>query len=212
MNVALIVSGGTGTRFNDALPKQYHELLGKKVIDYAAEAARKAEKIDTLVVSSHDQYRDLVEKELGAVWCKSGKLRNDTIRNSLDFIGQNYRCSKIIILDAVRPLVKNALVDRYIELLEQYEAVSTARKITDSLGSYNAWAVDREVFFLLSSPEAFRFEIINKYFKADSSLTEIIHQFPESTKVFYNFDYFNNLKITQKDDIKLAEHCLTHES
>jgi len=208
MNLALILSGGVGRRFNDTVPKQYQEISGKQVISYVIDAVKRAKKIDRLVVAAHENYQPLIRDVYRAEWAACGNERNESLKNGLEYIKSNYDCRKVIVLDAVRPLIRPELLDRYMDILDEYQAVTTARKITDSLGCYDVWKVNRERYYLLSSPEAFDFDLLYRHFDAKSPLTEVIQQFPESTRVFYNFEQFDNLKITYRRDLRLAEIML----
>ena len=51
MNSAIILGGGSGTRLNSNLPKQFIEVNnGKKIIDFSIEAFEKNKYIDELVI------------------------------------------------------------------------------------------------------------------------------------------------------------------
>ena len=52
MNIALILSGGTGERFGKELPKQYHTLLGKEVIAYTIEALKASVLADVILIAA----------------------------------------------------------------------------------------------------------------------------------------------------------------
>ncbi|WP_157999805.1 NTP transferase domain-containing protein, partial [Escherichia sp. TW09276] len=41
-NIAVILSGGTGSRFGGTLPKQFTKLAGKAVIEYTIDAFEKS--------------------------------------------------------------------------------------------------------------------------------------------------------------------------
>ena len=62
MNAALILSGGAGRRFGSALPKQYHKIGGRTVIEYVLDAAANARLVDRVMVAGADcpQLRALV--------------------------------------------------------------------------------------------------------------------------------------------------------
>jgi 2-C-methyl-D-erythritol 4-phosphate cytidylyltransferase len=211
MNVALIVSGGAGRRFDTSLPKQYQLLDGKRVITFVIDSTKKSKLVDAIVVGAHKEYESMIRTEYDVKWAEAGLERNQTIRNGLEYIKKNYPCQNIIILDAVRPFVKSDIIDYYLKSLEEYQAVATARKITDSLGCYDLHYVDRERYYLLSSPEAFKFDLLYTYMDGNSKTTEIIQQLPKTTNVFLYFEYFNNMKITYKQDLRLAEIIL-HET
>ena len=64
MNAALILSGGSGRRFGSALPKQYHKIGGRMVIEYVLDAAANAKLVDRVMVAGADcpQLRRLRER------------------------------------------------------------------------------------------------------------------------------------------------------
>ena len=92
-----------------------------------------------------------------------------------------------------------------VVLVDEYDAVACARKITDSLGCFKQWEVNRADYYTLNAPEGFRFSIINQCFDAESPLTESIQQLPQESKIYLDFDvpYFD--KITYPEDLVKAE-------
>jgi len=198
MNAALILSGGSGQRFQSALPKQYHKILKKPVIEYVIEAVLSAESIDLIMIAGHDAkpLSRLIEKYPGIRRVPGGAKRNETLKIGLDALNES-GTSNVIILDAVRPLVTGKLIDEYMRILESgYDAVSTVQPITDSLGCLDMHAVDRSRYYLMQSPEAYRLPLLHKYFDPASHLTEVAHQLPESAKVYLYKDFPENPKLT----------------
>ena len=150
MNAALILSGGVGARFGAAVPKQYIRIRRKMVIEYVIEAAMQAETIDVVMVAGAPcpQLKAL-QKKYGFRTAPGGSVRNETLQNGLTAL-RDMGCERVIILDAVRPLVTGALLDDYIRLLEDgWDAVSTVQPITDSLGCLDCHEVDRTRFYLM---------------------------------------------------------------
>ena len=211
MNIALILSGGIGKRLGASQPKQYLQIGGKRIISYVIEACTKSRTIDKIIVIAHDEWAEKLSVEAGfqgVVFCKAGKERNETLKNGLDYVKEHYSCQKIMIFDAVRPLVTEELIDEYIEKLDDYDIVLTAQRITDSLGCYDIHQVDRSRYYLLQSPEAYKFDALYKYFKKESRLTEVAQQLPRDSKTYLNFKFENNLKITYRHDLVVAEYLL----
>lgn len=197
MNAALILSGGAGRRFNSELPKQYHRIGGKMLIEYVLAAAFGARGIDTVVVAGHDcAALARLARAHSLNVAPGGARRNDTLKNGLDYLKAR-ACENVVILDAVRPMVTSELIDAYIGFLHDgYDAVSTAQPITDSLGCYDMHAVDRSRYYLMQSPEAYRFEPLYDCFNCDSPLTEVAQQLPEDIKLKLYFDFPENPKLT----------------
>lgn len=204
-NIIMITAGGVGARFGSSVPKQYVEINGRQVISYVIEACRKSQEADAIVVVAHPTYHQELVEKYGVDVVSSGEELNVTKRNGIDYIREHSACEKLVVADAVRPMVTPEVLDSFFRRLDEYDAVACARKITDSLGRYGEWVVNREEYYTLSAPEGFRFEMINKHFDAKSPYTESIQQLPPTSKVYLDFDvpYFD--KLTYPEDLeKLA--------
>lgn len=209
MNISVILSGGVGQRFGGEIPKQYKTLDGSEVLAYAINAARRAKNTDKIIVAADEQYAMRIRAQYNAEWVKSGETHNKSVINALDYIGEQYsNCSHVLFLDAVRPLVSGELINKYFNLLGEYDGVITAQKITDSLGYDDEMYTDRNNYYLIQKPEAFRFELLRKHFKADSDCTAIVQQLPEGSRIMKCYDLRQNMKITYPEDLLVAEQIL----
>lgn len=197
MNAALILSGGVGARYGAAVPKQYTRIRRRMVIEYVLDAAKSAESIDTVMVAGADcpQLRALQGK-YGFLTAPGGSVRNETLLNGLTAL-RTLGCERVVILDAVRPLVTGALIDEYIRLLaDGWDAVSTVQPITDSLGCLDWHEVDRSRFYLMQSPEGYALDKLLAHFDPHSPLTEVAHQLPADSRIFLYRDFPENPKLT----------------
>lgn len=209
MNVVAILANGVGERFGSNIPKQFHKINGKMVIEYVIESIMQSETMDKLViatnVAANSVYLEDICKENQIDLIDGGSTRNRTLKNVIDHIQQHYDCKKLIVCDAVRPMITGELMDLYFELLQDNAAVVTAQKITDSLGCYDAHQVRRDRYYLMQSPEGFFFPLLAKHFDAESPLTEVTQQLPEDSKIHLHFDFDNNFKLTYPADLKYLE-------
>ena len=197
MNAALILSGGAGRRFGSALPKQYHKIGGRTVLEYVLDAAANARLVDRVMVAGADcpQLRALAGR-YAFDRAPAGAVRNETLRHGLDALNA-LGCARVVILDAVRPLVTPELLDEYLRLIgEGWDAVSTVQPITDSLGCLDAHEVDRSRYYLMQSPEAYNFPLLYAHFRPDSPLTEAAHQLPADSRLYLYRDFPENPKLT----------------
>lgn len=200
-NIIMITAGGVGARFGSSVPKQYVEINGRQVISYVIEACQKSREADAILVVAHPSYHEEIVAEYGVDVASSGQELNVTKRNGIDYIRDHSACEKLVVVDAVRPTVDSEVLDSFFRRLDGYDAVACARKITDSLGRYGEWIVNREEYYTLSAPEGFSFSLIDRHFKADSPYTESIQQLPQTAKVYLDFDvpYFD--KLTYPEDL-----------
>ena len=204
-NIIMITAGGIGQRFGANTPKQYLLLNKKPVISYVIEACKKSKYSDAVLVVADPKYHEELKSTYGVEVTKSGSELNITKRNGFDYIKKYSSCEKLVVVEAVRPTIISEVLDRTFELLDEYQAVACARPITDSLGHYGEWIVNRSDYYTLNPPEGFYFPLIDKHFDSNSSYTESIQQLPETTKVYLNFEvpYFD--KITYPEDLIKAE-------
>lgn len=207
-NIIMITAGGVGERFGSSVPKQYVEIDGRKVISYVIDACKQCKLADAILVVAHPKYHDELTTEYGVDVAGSGPELNVTKRNGLDYIRDHSACEKLVVVDAVRPAVESHMIERFFTLLDEYDAVASARKITDSLGRYGEWIVNREEYYTLSTPEGFNFSLIDKHFKAESPLTESIQQLPSTSRVYLDFDVPYYDKLTYPEDLAKIQSIL----
>lgn len=195
-NIIMIMSGGVGSRLGADIPKQYLEINSRMVIDYVIEAAKNSKLADEIIIVANGEYVKELHDKYKLPVTEGGSERNQSMQNGLDYIANNYDCENVLVVDAVRPLVSGKLI------------VATASKITDSLSSYDMHEVDRSRYYLLSSPECFNFKKLRKYFNKDSALVEVSQQFPEDTKIYLDFSFPFNYKLTYQHDKIILENLL----
>lgn len=209
MNIVAILANGVGARFGSNIPKQFHKIKGKMVIEYVIDSILSSQKIDKLVIATNVEansvYLDDICKQHDIALIDGGSTRNRTLKNVIDFIDSHYQCQKLIVCDAVRPMITGELMDMYFELLDSNDAVVTAQRITDSLGCYDMHQVRRDRYYLMQSPEGFTFNLLRDSFDSESPLTEVTQQLPENSKIHLYFDFNNNFKLTYPADLKYLE-------
>ncbi|MCR5208044.1 MAG: 2-C-methyl-D-erythritol 4-phosphate cytidylyltransferase [Eubacterium sp.] len=209
MNIVAILANGVGARFGSNVPKQFHKVNGKMVIEYVISSILSADIVDKLVIATNVKANSVyladICKENNIDLIEGGDTRNRSLKRIIDYVDENYSCKKLIVCDAVRPMITGALMDLYFELLDGNDAVVTAQKITDSLGCYDFQKVDRERYYLMQSPEGFSFELLRDSFDSESALTEVTQQLPENSRIHLHFDFKNNFKLTFPADLKYLE-------
>lgn len=203
-NIIMITAGGVGKRFGADIPKQYVLLDGKPVLSYVIKACKESKLADSILVVAAEEYLDEIRETYDVDVTCGGEELNITKRNGFDYIKKNSSCQKLVVVEGVRPFVEASVIDRTFELLDDYDAVACARKITDSLGHYGEWIVNRADYYTLNPPEGFNFPMLDVCFEPTSVLTESIQQLPESAKVYLNFDVPYYDKITYPEDLVRA--------
>lgn len=206
--IGIILAGGIGTRFGADKPKQYCTVFGKEMIWYSIDAFRKAKTIDDfiVIVDKNEMVNGRIAEDYGVTTVEGGNSRNSSFKNALDYINEHYPdCDRIIENNAACPMITSELIDEFIGLLDEYDFVNTAYKITDALGSYKDRIANREDFYLIQAPDAYRFNLLYEHFDENSELCHPAHQLPLSATEYRYFGYTDNYKVTYPEDIKIVE-------
>ncbi len=210
-SIGVVLAGGIGARFGADCPKQYCKIFGKEMIWYTIDAFRRSQLMDDfiVVVDAEEMARGRIAATYGVTTVQGGATRNQSLKNAMDYIHEHFPdCDKFIENNAACPMITPELTDEFLALLDEYDFVNTAYKITDALGSYKGRIADREDFYLIQAPDAYRFPLLYQYFDPESPLCHPAHQLPLDTKEYRYFDYTDNYKVTYPADIHMVEYLM----
>ncbi|MGL3045176.1 D-ribitol-5-phosphate cytidylyltransferase [Acinetobacter pecorum] len=139
-NIAVILSGGSGSRFGGALPKQFTKLAGKAIIEYTIDVFQSSEDIDEIIIVSQTQnvHRtwEIIKKNN---WSKITKVvtggaeRFDSTYSALTALRGNDATCKVLFHDAVRPLVNHQIISNCLTALQDFDAVDVVISSADTL-------------------------------------------------------------------------------
>jgi 2-C-methyl-D-erythritol 4-phosphate cytidylyltransferase/2-C-methyl-D-erythritol 2,4-cyclodiphosphate synthase len=173
---ALIVAAGRGTRAGSGLPKQWRALKGKRVIDWTLQAFRDAGISPiVLVLSPEDRGAwDSFAADSDLVLTAGGAERSISVQNGLIALrdlnraqagsAHNLPISKVLIHDAARPCISQALIASIIDALDHGAAAAPAVAVTDALwtgaGGQVTGTQDRSGLFAAQTPQGFQLDAI----------------------------------------------------
>lgn len=206
--IGIILAGGIGSRFKGNKPKQYYLINGREMISYTIEAFKNAASLDDFVVvlDEAEYTKGSIAEKYGVKTVLGGKTRNHSLKNALDYIHANWPdCQKIIENNAACPMITPRVINDIIGLLDDNDFVQCTYKITDALGSYKARLVDREDYFLIQSPDAYRFPLLYRCFDPENPVGHPAVQLPDEAKGYNYFDFQPNFKVTYPEDIAIVE-------
>ena len=234
MNIAIILSGGVGTRMGGNIPKQYIELNGKPVIWYCLKTFINNPYIDIIIIGRAKEWGDYIKRQIDLIntskpvcYADPGETRQFSIYNSL-LVAQRFGASRddfVIIHDAARPLVSHELINSCINSLKEteVEAVLPVVPVKDTLyqskdGKRISCLLNRSELFAGQAPEAFVFgkylDIHKKMSKEEllkiNGSTEIAYKGGMKVKLIKGEE--KNFKITTPEDLSnfksiMAQNC-----
>ena len=76
MNIALILSGGTGRRMGLDTPKQYIEVGGRPIISYVLERLLLHDEIDAVQIVAEEEWRNLIGRAMDALADAAGTVES----------------------------------------------------------------------------------------------------------------------------------------
>lgn len=214
---SIIVAGGSGTRMQSAIPKQFLLLKGKPVLMHTIEAFyncdSKPEIILVLPAAFHDYWAQLCADynfNIPYQLVNGGETRFHSVKNGLNFIN-NDQDALIAVHDAVRPLTGKHIIDNaYKHAAENGNAV-VAVKSRDSVRQLKAGAsksLVRDEIYLIQTPQTFRLSQLTSAYAQhyDTKFTDDASVVEEAGfEINLVEGDHRNIKITFPEDIAVAE-------
>lgn len=203
---ALIVAGGSGTRMNSDIPKQFLEIAGLPVIMHTINAfANFDPEIEFILVLPESQLSNwqlLCEKHHFDIKHKiafGGTTRFYSVKNGLELIDEE---GIVFIHDAVRPLVSEATIQNCLDCATTNGNALPVIPVTDSVrfvdGSKNQPA-DRSQIYLVQTPQTFLTSLIKKAYKFAQ-----IDNFTDDASVLESAGSTINLVEGNRENIKIT--------
>lgn len=222
-NIAVVLASGSGARFHSETPKQFLKLAGKTVLEHTLEVFEQHVRIDEVIVVVSAESRLLTETIVNNAGYRKvtrivtgGATRQASSASGISAIlGDDH---KVLVHDAVRPLLDRETIDRCLDALDKHDAVDTGVPSPDTIiylasdGSI-AEVPDRSRLRLGQTPQAFRAKLLrmaHQLASADNRSVEvtddcglILHY--RLGDVYVIEGNASNIKITYPSDIYLAD-------
>ena len=181
MNIALILSGGTGVRLGAGVPKQYISVQGKPIISYCIEKISAHAQIDAITIVADQKW----QKDL-KIWIKEadrtkkfrgfsqpGANRQMSILNGLEDISCYAEAEDVVLThDAARPMLSDEQITACLTEIEGHDGILPVLPMKDTVymsedGKRVFSLMDRSKIFSGQAPESF---VLGKYLEANRRL------------------------------------------
>lgn len=221
---AIIVAGGSGTRFGSETPKQFLPLEGVPVLMRTIEKFDKAGAAIVVVLPEEHQqmWIDMCKENNFPVThsiATGGKTRFESVKNGIAAIEDLADGDLVAVHDGVRPLVSVELIDRcYATALDTGSAipvVNPSDSIRQMMDDGTSRQLLRSSLRAVQTPQTFRAELLKgAYDVEESPLFTDDASVVESTgnQVTLVEGEMTNIKITTPIDMIVAKELLkSHE-
>lgn len=216
---AVIVAGGSGTRMQSVIPKQFLELGGIPVIFHTL--MKFQDLADHMVVvlpkdqlETWEHLRARFIPDLRVYVAEGGSTRSESVRNGL---AQIYELDGVVAIhDAVRPFVSEIVIENSYRMAYEKGSAVVAVPVKDSIrkvSGENSVALDRSEYYLMQTPQTFRLPLIKKaYDNLTGEFTDDASVFEaDGQKVHLLEGGYDNIKITTPDDLYFGEAILKYQ-
>lgn len=172
MNIALILAGGSGTRTEQDVPKQFINVYDKPIIVYTLEAFQKHPGIDGIIVSCLEGWGEILKayaKEYGITklkWVINGG-ENGQASTRKAILELKDVCGKgdiVLVHDAVRPFVSSDIISDCIATCSRYgNGLSAIRFQAETIiqsedGISGDTIIARDNIMRVMTPQAYLYE------------------------------------------------------
>lgn len=219
---AIILASGSGTRARSETPKQFLKLAGKTVLEHTLDTFESHGGIDEIVIVAANENRLFVEELVSHAGYRKvtaivsgGATRQASSASGVAAVARDD--VKVLVHDAVRPLLDHAVIDRCLDALESCDAVDTGIPSGDTIIRVDGLDCitdipDRASLRLGQTPQGFRAGLLRKAhalasrepgLKVTDDCGLILHYNLGEVKVVAGDA--NNIKITYPSDIYLAD-------
>lgn len=176
MNIAIVLSGGTGTRLGAEVPKQYIRVNGKTIISYCLDVLEGCKEIDAIQIVTDESWQDVIlESEMTKFkgFSRPGANRQLSILSALEDVKKYASENDVVIVhDAARPCVSGEMFVDLICACGESDGALPVLPMKDTVymsadGKSVTSLLNRSQIFAGQAPEAFLF---GKYYEANVRL------------------------------------------
>lgn len=226
MNIAVILAGGTGTRFGGDLPKQFIEVCGRMIIEYAVDAFQYNDNISEIAIVCNENCMNLIRTIISRNpnWTKVKTVLqggDERYLSSLAAINKYSEEDVLFFHDAVRPLISQRIINECAVASKEYDAIDVVIKTTDTIvesngGDFITSIPNRAYLYNGQTPQCFKLGVIKHAY--DIALKDInftttddcgvVLKYLPSVKIKLIEGDIRNMKVTYPEDLIVLERYL----
>ena len=222
MNSLILLAGGSGTRAQQKIPKQFIELDGKQkkrlmYLQYPYTNDKNMNFDEVIIVAPND-WKDTIENELlsNNIDVACTVVRGGSTRSESSYLGLqacSSDCKKVLIHDAARPFVSKEIYNSCIKFLDKYESVIPLIPSKDTSIYFDSpkdmHFINRDKIRLVQTPQAFKYDIIMEAYKNQKDektddLQILLNYKPEANIKFIEGSE-KNFKVTTKEHVDIIK-------
>lgn len=215
---AILLMGGSSTRFNGSVNKNFYLINEKPLFTYSLDILYSHPKIKEIIVvcitDLIEEVTDIInqnystKKEVKII--TGGSTRAASVRNAIKVTSGEYT----LIHDAARPLINSLDIDNLISSMSTYKLGTLFHKIYDTVKFVkdSVTTINRDYLKAVSTPQYFSKDLYEEILNPDiddNLITDEISIFEQKYPVAFVEETTNNKKLTTKEDLEYIQYVLT---
>lgn len=222
--IAVIVAGGSGSRFGSGTPKQFCDIRGKPLLAHTIEVFEESGAIDRVVLvlprQDFDESRRIMKPHFGPKLLDAvpgGDTRQASVWQGLSRIEKTYG-GLVAVHDGARPLVQQEEIEGVVRAASVHGGAIVGVPVVETLKEVSqdmviTRTVDRCRYYRAQTPQCFRYEVLRNALEVatsdgfvgtdEASLVERLH-----AEVLVVPGNEQNLKVTTREDLEKVEYYL----
>lgn len=222
MNIALILAGGSGSRTEQSVPKQFISIYEKPIILYTLEAFERHPDVDAIIVSCISGWHDVLKGYAAADgitklrWViDGGENGQASARNALLTLEDVCDSEDIVIIhDAVRPMISQEIITDCIAKAKEFGSGLSAVRCQETImrtndGETGHIGIDRNDIMRVQTPQAYKYgkalwahkEALNRGITNAVYTNTLMMDLGE--ELHFSLGSNKNIKITTLEDIDM---------
>ena len=216
----VLLAGGSGTRLDAPIPKQFIRVAGKTVVEHSYDAlhsyAPDARIVITVPADSLEMVRKMFKNTRAEV-IVGGSSRQGSAWAALKHLRADKPPRNVILHDSARPFLTHQIIHDVVEALDSHEAVDVAIRTSDTIiverDGFIQNIPKRDHIYRGQTPQGFRFAPLVKSYEELGA--EKIGEFTDDCGIYMACHPMGqvrivkgspeNIKITDSVDLVLAD-------
>ena len=213
---AILLAGGSGSRFGADRNKVYVEALGQPLMAYSLAVFSAHPLVDEVILVAREGEKEMLESFPCGKPCHvviGGSTRQESVLHGLMATDAAY----VLIHDGARPLVQPFMIDRCLQAMRECHGATIAVRSKDTIkladeNDFVTMTTKRANTWIIQTPQCFDREVLldaHMKFGSDPDLTDdcmLLERAGEPVRLLEG-DY-TNIKVTTPEDLTLAESFL----
>ena len=209
----ILLASGNSSRFKSNLPKPYHKIGGKTLIDLSLSKIRQFKEFKKIIIVCNKKHKKFLKKvSLKNVRIiNGGKTRQSSTLNALNYLQKQKGLTKVLIHDAARPNFSIKLIRKIINESKKQSTVVPILNLQDALKEKKSgnkfFNQKKKNYFLSQTPQCFDIKNIFDLHKKnkDIFIEDDLSLINNKDKIKFIKGEKKNFKITDRQDFELLK-------